>query len=516
MATILSSKKSTGGSPYCFYTVEASTSDRKPTSVKVTMKVTARLQYSTSWLGTGIGLRAGFYVGGEWHNVTLKSTSSTWSGTGAHTETLTFTVSGLSASATALKDIRFRCIRSDGGSASELSSTSCSNISISSVTNKYSDVAIKVDEDSVTQAKATIILSGLPKSVGYATEIRWYRNGDRRLTTSRSATATSTTASCTFGYLEPNTTYTFKAAIYHESTLLKSKTITVTTEQETGTLTLTPHATYITVTVSDMFDEPNYTRGTVLSYKKDEDSDYTTLGALKGQGESVSTTIKNLISNSTYDVKVMIQNGDTVLKTLKASTTTLEDTSLMPTAFVESIIQWLGTRQCEIYWDVSKKVAGTTYTIEAMGLEEDSPAWEELTSISEVTSPITVESPSGNMNVSFRIKAVNESVAEELPTYSEEFVFYVRDDFFWDSDKVAGQPLIITANEWNRLREYVLVRSAVDVPTVRQGDSITAEIYNTMKNAISVVTPIDIADKRSGDAITAADIDALRIAINTV
>ena len=103
--------------------------------------------------------------------------------------------------------------------------------------------------------------------------------------------------------------------------------------------------------------------------------------------------------------------------------------------------------------------------------------------------------------------------------YSAELPFYVRDAFVWDTDKVSGKPLKISANEWNRLREYAISRNrdignSVAIPAVSAGDSITAAAYNTMKSAIDLVNDVGVSDKASGDAIRAADIDALRIAIN--
>ena len=79
--------------------------------------------------------------------------------------------------------------------------------------------------------------------------------------------------------------------------------------------------------------------------------------------------------------------------------------------------------------------------------------------------------------------------------------------------------MIITATEWNRLRDYAIARNAdlgnqIEMPLVRTGDLITAAIYNEMKRVISLVNDVGAADKAAGDAIKAADIDALRIAIN--
>lgn len=537
MATILSKKKSTYGSPYAYYTVEATVSERTPTSVKVKMKVTAKLQYSASYLGTGKGLRAGFYVGESWHDVLLKGTGSTWSGTGAHTASVSFTVP-VSASTTALTGIKFRCIRTDStGSACELKSTNCSNISITDIVSKYSLLEISAGEP--TQKQVEAILSGMPSAVGFDATIKWYRGSTLVESVAVPSTSKTTSYAYMFTGLLPNTSYVLKAEVDYSGSPLTSKAATITTPQETGELVLAPRATYIEASVLGMFDGPNYTRSVEFYYKKDEESDYRWFATVDSQTDTAVKNITGLISNSVYNIQVLIKNGATVLKTLTASAETLEDTSLIPWAMIEQITQQLGTRLCTISWLTDKLVAGTIYTVEAMS--EGDSEWTELVGMNEFISPITVVAPAGNTFVTFRIKAVNESVAEGIGTYSGEVTFYVRDDFLWDVDKIAGQPMIITANEWNRLRDYALAKTEalgykVNIPIVRTGDDITAKIYNTMKNAIVLgifsepvmmlgVGKLGVAsilsntgyvvDKRRGDVITAEDIDLLRSLINT-
>ena len=134
MATLLSSKKSTygDGGPYAYYTATVSVSNRTATSVKITFKITGRLQYSASYLGTGKTLVAGIKVAGSWHTVTLKKSSSTWSGTTSHSATTSFTVSA-AATTTTLTGIQVRVLRTDsGGTSAQLNATSVSNISIGS------------------------------------------------------------------------------------------------------------------------------------------------------------------------------------------------------------------------------------------------------------------------------------------------------------------------------------------------------------------------------------------------
>lgn len=522
MATILSKKKSSYGSPYAYYVVDATVSARTPSSVNVTAKVTANLQYSSSLLGTGngFGLVAGIYVGGAWHTWTLKGESTSWSGTAKHSKSTSFTVSGLTAATASLTGVKFRCLRTSGaGKGSQLNETSCSNIAVTQISSKYTNAVMTADTDTMTQKQVGVTLSGLPSAVGFATSIDWLIGETVIGSTAVAATATATAYAYTFTGLLPNVTYALKANIKYGATVLVTTSIAVTTPQETGELVLSPKATYVGVAVSGMFDTPNYTRSIELYYKKDEESDYKLFSTETTQGVDMSKNITSLISNSVYDIKVLVKNGTTTLLTLIGQVETAEDTSLLPTAIIEQITQRLGTRLCTLSWVTDKAVAGTNYVVEVMS--EEHPEWEELASLSEVISPLTVESIYGNESVIFRIKATNESVAEGLATYSEIVEFYVRDDFLWDLEKIAGQPMIITANEWNRLRDYTVSRNAdngiiVEIPVVSKGDNITAHAYNMMKAAISNISEIDVPDRKRGDKIIAADIDALRVAINTV
>lgn len=504
------------GSPDVTYKVTVKLTRTSATKIKVSVSCDTKLGSSGSFLGTGHKLVGHIWFDGKDHTWTIKKSTSSWSGDSWHEDSGdSWTIDAGPTVTSDSFELKFENTYGNAGDKDWQSSFSVSvDSGVSYATDDHDGVKISGAADS--QAKATVTLSSIPSSPGYTRVICWY-NGDEYI---GYTTISSTSHSKTFTGLLPNTTYKLTAKIKIKNTsgsVISTKSVTITTPQETGALKLTPKATYITADVSGMFDAPNYDRTIEFHVKKDESSSYSLYKTVESQGTGASANITGLISNSGYDVKVLIKNGSTTLKTLTASTETLEDTSLIPTAMIEQISQRLGTRLCTISWEVDKSVAGTTYIVEA----RSDGAWKELASMNEVTSPVTVESPAGNTNVTFRIRTVNESVAEGLANYSEEVVFYVRDDFLWDSDKVAGQPVIITANEWNRLREYVITRNSqegrvVNIPIVRQGDDITAAAYNVMKNAISLVTPINVADKRRGDAITAADIDALRIAINTV
>ena len=108
--------------------------------------------------------------------------------------------------------------------------------------------------------------------------------------------------------------------------------------------------------------------------------------------------------------------------------------------------------------------------------------WTTIKSLSSVSSPVTIVSPSGNTDVVFRITSTNSTVAAGVTNVSDEYTFYVRDDFVWDVPKTVGAAMIITANEWNRLRDYVYAKNgAAQIPLVREGERITAVTYNRMR-----------------------------------
>lgn len=518
MATILSNKKSTYGGPYAFYTVGVTVGTRTPTTVKIKFTVTARLQYSTSWIGTGsgYGLTASLYIGGAWRTITLKSEQTRWQGTGAHSVTSGWITISAGTATSVLSGIRFKVDRTGSGTSAELTSTACSNVGITNVSNTYSGAKLTATANS--QAQITAALSGLPAAVGYARTIKWYIGGVHAATTSISATSKVTSYSQVFKGLLPNNTYDIKAIVYYSNTALITKTAAATTPQETGALTITPQSTYMTLAVKNMFNAPNYNRSIEFYYKKSSASDYILAATMREQGTTVTANITGLISNVKYDFRVIVKNGDIALVALTGTATTIKDTGLVPKPAISGLTQQLGTRNCTISWIVDKSVAGTTYKILAKA--EGESAWTQLTELTAVTSPVIVVSHAGNKNVQFKITANNESVASGVTNESAVYTFYVRDDFVWDQPKTAGQPMAITAAEWNRLREYVVARrknegvAAANIPVVRKGDRITAATYNTMKNAISEINTISIANKSAGDVIKAADIDALRVAIN--
>lgn len=162
MAKILSNKKSTGGSPYAYYSVEATNSNRSTSSVDITVKVTSNLQYSSSSLGSGgnFGLIGYITLNNTEYSMTLKATNVTWKGTGKHTTTSTFNVNA-PGSQEELKNIKFRVSRTgsyanDYSRGAALSSTTCNNISIGIGHTPPSNVDFYLEETSEKVINASV------------------------------------------------------------------------------------------------------------------------------------------------------------------------------------------------------------------------------------------------------------------------------------------------------------------------------------------------------------------------
>lgn len=515
MTTILT-RTSTYEAPYIEYNVQAETSKRLPDSVRVTAKVTAKIVSGAETWGDGVSLVAGFYDGNQWHTFPLKSLGKIWNNTSSYSETYSFTVHDLSASASSIS-VKFRCMRNDNRLlAGAIPATSCNAISITNIAQQYADLKIT---GAATQHQARITLSNVPIVSEYDRTIKWYRGNLLVTEVSVPRRASATSYTMIFNGLSANTRYTFGADIVYDDILLKSRSVSVTTPIDIGEMSVRANSTYVKAVVSKLADDLNQVKTVEFYYKQKNASIYELFGTVETQEDSITKNITGLLTETEYDIKVQIKIGENTAKTLTESVVTTGYYWPIPTADIESISQEFGTRECTINWIVDREIAGTKYFVEIKKNGEST--WERIKTFSKVESPIVVESPVGNEFITFRIAATNASIFEEMISHSNEVRVYVQDEFLWDSEKVAGQPFEITANEWNRLREYAIalnkrLGNTVDIPFVSKDTPITASAYNNMKAAISLIEPIDIQDKRRGDAIKASDIDALRIAINTI
>jgi hypothetical protein len=137
MATILNNKKSTGGSPYCYYTVTAETSNRTAYGVTISGTISAHLASSSSSLQTGQSMGLNAYLtfnGVEQSAVNIKGTGTSWSGTTTHSTNYSFTISDLDPSQTVIP-VSFRVSRTgsaagDYSKGAALKSTACSDITV--------------------------------------------------------------------------------------------------------------------------------------------------------------------------------------------------------------------------------------------------------------------------------------------------------------------------------------------------------------------------------------------------
>lgn len=126
---VLNEKRSTYGSPYGYYTVTLTPSERKANSVEVKCTVSAHLAADNSF--TGYGVKCGLYIGDDFHEFTLVAKGTEWRGTSPISASTTVKVSGLSVAQTTITGIKFRAIDGYGAdSGPSLSATKCSNLTI--------------------------------------------------------------------------------------------------------------------------------------------------------------------------------------------------------------------------------------------------------------------------------------------------------------------------------------------------------------------------------------------------
>lgn len=147
MAKILSNKKSTTGSPYVYYTVDATPSDRTATSVKIAVKITSHLAETSSVLGATYDLTCYLKFNGTNYSFKIKDNES-WSGTTNHTYNRTITVNNLEPSATSITGIKFwaRGYNDSSDRAGYTTTTNCSDLAIPIGHTAPSDVYYTMEE----------------------------------------------------------------------------------------------------------------------------------------------------------------------------------------------------------------------------------------------------------------------------------------------------------------------------------------------------------------------------------
>lgn len=124
--------KSTANAPIIHYELTAKATNRTASTVKVTISIKTWLDKDSSYFGRGYGLKGHVYIGTGWKEVTIKKTTDYWKGKSGHTVNVIISLSGLSASTSEIKGIKFKVTRIDNlGTAGTLGEKACSNLKIS-------------------------------------------------------------------------------------------------------------------------------------------------------------------------------------------------------------------------------------------------------------------------------------------------------------------------------------------------------------------------------------------------
>lgn len=112
--------------PYFHYTIDVIVSNRKASSVDLTVLINTRLDNKASYFGRGLLLEGYFSIGDQRKSCMLHTYNDYWSGTTVHGKSLNFTLS-IPQEATELPKMTFRTMRVDktGGIAGMLATTSC-------------------------------------------------------------------------------------------------------------------------------------------------------------------------------------------------------------------------------------------------------------------------------------------------------------------------------------------------------------------------------------------------------
>lgn len=491
-------------SPYVHYKVEYSIVSRVLRSVKVSFKVSARLDNSASWVGTGPDqyIKVYIYADGEWHSATLKSTSATWSGTSWHSKTITVTIP-VSVSQTQVSGIKFKAA---GHGA--LSARACDGFAISASTQYRQCKSATIAVTGKGNNSASVKVSGLTAADGYTRTIKWYAGSTLKGTT----TVNGTSGTYTFTGLKPATTYTLKAVICSGSTVVRTISVSCVTLNENLEITPTAYDTMIHLALSGMQSGPSYTRK-IKVYAKNAAGTYALNQEVSSQNAAVDIYISNLIPLTSYDIRVDVTNGSTVYVTKSLTVETIANMSNLPRPFIRSVRQETVDGDIVIDFGVDKLLDGAVFQ-----LYVDNAVYSEHSSVGE----LRVSQINDLSMYSIKIVSTHPDIEETVG--SNVITFYTVTAFNWtDASKTS-------AADWNMLRAKILykLRNFISDEEMRAlgndtiigaaaGKPIKADIYNGLLYGLKLLgAQTNMANKRPGDAIKLSDIEALRTAFNSL
>lgn len=180
-----------------------------------------------------------------------------------------------------------------------------------------------------------------------------------------------------------------------------------------------------------------------------------------------------------------------------------------------------------LYKTVTWYIDGSEWDYEELDTSDTSSSWITFSGLSsgteyQVTVSIYYETGTTD-EVTEYVTTEGQSGSEERPDY-----------FYWDTSKVSGKTINITASEWCRLlnninevrvyKGYSKISSTSDSSAIARfyypskGEQILASMYNQCIYAFDNMGLLNYSDYRvsSGDIITADCINFLRDTINNV
>lgn len=380
-----------------------------------------------------------------------------------------------------------------------------------------------------SEAAVNLALAGLPSNVGYARTIKWYYKrtidsvwalySEDSEATTISATSTATTVSKRIGKLLPSTAYSFQAKIYDGTTLLSTISGSATTMAMMGSAFCKYGVNTAVVTATGLNPSVGYDRIAKGYYKKSADSEYTyfTEKTIVSGDSVVLLTFSGLMSATAYDFKIEYYRGTVLLgsKTV-LNITTLEPTSTIPEATLVKAVNIPLTTTIRVYWYCHDCPTGSSFKV------CHQPSGGSIVIGNEITTPpasgytdIDVGAIAQNTEYAVSVRSYKTGAAGYKSTEIVDVTVFIT--FDWDEPKVQGGAFNLTADEWNRMLEFIQFKFPGQITKAiyawlwaAEGRGVDNERFNIIQNAAGITDN----DKDDGDAIEAADLNAIKAAIN--
>jgi len=248
-----------------------------------------------------------------------------------------------------------------------------------------------------------------------------------------------------------------------------------------------------------------------------------TTGSSPAKGKDFSIT--GLNQNTAYNFKVYLyqvyQGVDCyggVANTGTISTPALS--SYLSTPVVYKVEAPGITRTAKVYWGVSAAKANAVYrlyyqpaggSVVDTGISVTSPP----ASGGYTTVNVSAASLPQTNDVTFWVVATNSQVPTAGSNTSNKVKIRMYSHFDWDVPKVASQPLIVTAAEWNRCKTFVGAKVAAFKDTDYYKDTTTPASIITNEEFQAVIDALNInVTLGDGSAIAASIFDKIKNAIN--